>query len=540
MLVLAVLAVLAPAASAVNNGIDGVDASLQAKAETQSRDIAKHLGLSLVKLHLAVGWARFQKDVPNMLTGTNERINGNIDKHGPICEIATNKAWFEPIPEYEKDEILAHEVFHCFEKEITPEAPTEDNWIEEGLARWVDLTLFPHTHLAIALDSLSSYYAHPEKSLFARSYDAVGFWAHVEDVDHDLWGRIPTIVRAGVYGRNQAALNAALAATDGEATFLSSWGSSAFDEQASGSPDWRMQSPLAGRYFPSPHQPEVVDGSSTFDLQPYSTTQLRIEPNAGEPLIEIHLDQAVHARFGVDTNYVGEAITGKTFCAAKAPSECTCPDGDSSSLPPLTELPSNPLLGAASDRIGGSVEITYLSMQASGYCKSPPPEALQSGRSCEGLLPGFSSEINPVLENVTGKHVGVVVSSEDGYLSYTCLLQFKGSLVEVDGEEVFRGVVAFAISVKTLPSIAQAQTEFQAEDSAEGATFPGGPVAGIADEAYLGNSAIEMNSKGESECGSIAIVRVRNVIAGFTLVGDPEEACGYHVLGLLQTVAGEL
>jgi hypothetical protein len=44
-----------------------------------------------------------------------------------------------------------------------------------GLARWVDMTLFPHTHLSESLASLTQYYNSPQRSLLMRSYDAVGF-----------------------------------------------------------------------------------------------------------------------------------------------------------------------------------------------------------------------------------------------------------------------------------------------------------------------------------------------------------------------------
>jgi hypothetical protein len=89
------------------------------------------------------------------------------------------------------------------------------------------------------------------------------------------------------------------------------------------------KSPLAGRYHPSAHQPTDVDSSSTFTLASWSTAQLRIGPGAGGPLIEIHLDQAVHARFGGSANYVDLDITSRVFCTDSNTSECQCPPGDS-------------------------------------------------------------------------------------------------------------------------------------------------------------------------------------------------------------------
>ncbi len=147
------------------------------------------------------------------------------------CEIAINKPWFDPIPAYEKKEVLAHE-YSIASKEIAPDNEDEAKWISQGLDRWVDLTLFPATHLKEALVALTGYYNNPGKSLFTRSYDSVGFWAHVQDTYHgDLWQRIPKIVQAGIHGQNQAAFDAAVSDED---SFLSTWGSSALRPDGSG------------------------------------------------------------------------------------------------------------------------------------------------------------------------------------------------------------------------------------------------------------------------------------------------------------------
>lgn len=372
--IVVMLAAFAPAASAVNNGIDGIEPKLQASAQEQSLKLAGKLKLSLTKLHLAVGWARFQKEVPNGLTGTNASINGPIDTGGPVCEIAINQPWFDPIAPYEKEEILAHEVFHCFEKEIAPDNHEEADWISEGLDRWVDLTLFPATHLQGALGSLTKYYASPATSLFARSYDSVGFWAHVQDVYGDLWEHIQKIVEVGIHGQNQAAFDAAVA---DEASFLSSWGSSAFDLPGQDT-NWLMSSPFPGRHWPegsaSAPAPEAVDGTSHFELKAYSTAQLKIVPRADKPLIEIHLGET-GGRFGLEPNYVDDAISEKLFCSAENPAECACPPGDEGAIPPVTPLPSEPLLGLAAGRLGGGASIRYFAPQDSSYCKPKEPKS---------------------------------------------------------------------------------------------------------------------------------------------------------------------
>ncbi len=131
---LSLMTALAATASAEpNNAIDGVDHGLQATAEQQSGTLAEHLKFSLTHLHLKVGWARSRKDVPNALTGTNESLNGDIDKDGPVCQIAINKGFFDGIrSRYEQDEVILHEVFHCYEYDVTPLAHSDNEWIMEG------------------------------------------------------------------------------------------------------------------------------------------------------------------------------------------------------------------------------------------------------------------------------------------------------------------------------------------------------------------------------------------------------------------------
>jgi hypothetical protein len=537
----AALTIFASSASASDykNDIDGVDSALQKIAVRQAHRISELIDVKLSNLHMAVGWASNPDRVPNGLTGTNEKIDGPGNLDGPICEIAINKHWLEPFSKYEKEEVIAHEVFHCFQKEITPQAKFESGWLEEGLARWVDLSLFPNTHLAVALGSLTEYYETPERELFDRKYDAVGFWAHVQDVTHELWKHIPAIVFAGADYHNLAAFKAAL--EDDESSFLDSWGSSAADVPSGPTPSWRPTSPL-GRYWPSLYTPSSVSTSTGFTVKPYTTDLLKIDPNSALPLITISMEPAVHGTFGVSEGYVDGAITSKLFCSAASPSECQCPTGYTGTVPTTTPLPSEPLLGLAADEPGANVVITYVSPKASGYCK---PEDLTTGGSCEGLLPGFSSEPDATIEKVTGQHIALETHSADGYVSYTCPIEYKGTVVEEhhegSEEEVFRGVLAFLPTVETFPSDAGAQKELELHRSAA-AEFPDSvalPTAGIGEESFVQSGAVKLEHHVE-ECASEAAVRVHNVVASYGLAGLSPEACGAPAVALLAAVASEL
>jgi hypothetical protein len=397
-LAIVLLAALAPSAQA---DITEVNPPLQKIAEEQATKLAGYLGFPLT-LHLAVGYGSDQGAVENVDTTTLDKENGHFAVNGPVCQITANRGWLDAHTHYEVEEVLVHEDFHCYEHQIAPNAwrtihhtlkeeahrgilegklgdegeREEADWIIEGLARWVDLTLYPATGKG-GLKNLTEYYATPQKSLFDRSYDAVGFWAHLQDISGgDLWHRIPNIIRAGVNFANQQAADAALGGQ--EETFLSSWGSSAFDLPSSERPIWLMESPLGSRYWPegapSP-APQKVDGSDGVTLAPYTTAQLEIQPRADEPFIRIHFDPNSYGRFGVTQNYSGHELEEKTFCAPEAckSPKAECPSGDTSKIPPLTPLPDQPYLGVAAGRFSSTVQITYSSPQGSGECEPPPP-----------------------------------------------------------------------------------------------------------------------------------------------------------------------
>jgi hypothetical protein len=400
-LTLAVFAASASTASA--SDIVEVNPPLQTLTEEQVSRLSPHLGA--LSLHLVVGYASDPASVPRADSITLNRENGDVSLHGPVCQVAVNHTWWGARTHYEMEEVLVHEVFHCYEHQIAPAmtrfneaggaVKNEGEWIIEGLAKWVDLTFFPLVAPAgfeDGIKSLTEYYKTPSRSLFARAYDAVGFWAHVQDVSGDLWNRIPDILRAGQDEHNQPAADAALPGAE-EEDFLSSWGSSAFDLPGEEIPTWLPQSPLGGRYWPeggSPPTPQTVDGSAGVVLAPYSTAQLKIVPRADKPLIQISLDPGAYARFGVSENYTGKSLTDKTFCAEE---EChsppaECPAGTVSKVPPTTPLPEQPDLGVAAGRMSSTVQIHYFSAQNSGLCEEPPPPPGSGSGGSGGGGPG--------------------------------------------------------------------------------------------------------------------------------------------------------
>ena len=94
-----------------------------------------------------------------------------------------------------RDQILAHEVFHCFQldgyrtEEAAAEAPA---WIMEGQANWVSGYLIDFVNY-----EWLPYLQKPQQKLTTRSYDAIGFYAHLDETGVSPWNVMADMWLAG-------------------------------------------------------------------------------------------------------------------------------------------------------------------------------------------------------------------------------------------------------------------------------------------------------------------------------------------------------
>jgi von Willebrand factor type D domain len=227
------------------------------------------------------------------------------------------------------DLILAHEVFHCFQGDITgwKSLPA---WITEGMADWAALTVDPVAYFHGG-GNLNTYITNPHTPLFQRSYDAVGFWGHAEDVVPNQWASIPAILNVG---SDEGAFH--LAGGDADA-FLTSWGSSVFRLNCCGYVPWQMQSPIT-----PPSAAQVKGGQETADLlampivqvdaPALTTSQYKVLGGPTEPVV--HVSITGHARLSEHYNYT--KLENAWFCMSAAP--CQCPKNTMGQVPPTLPL----------------------------------------------------------------------------------------------------------------------------------------------------------------------------------------------------------
>jgi hypothetical protein len=128
---------------------------------------------------------------------------------------------------------VTHEVFHCFQARDYPAAKDVANaprWLIEGEAEWVAESLAPDGET----ESWSGYLKQIQTPLTSREYDAIGFFAHMQETGLDPWLKMDTLLKAG---SSSAAF--ALVAVPG---FLNSWASSLARQSAFGAP-WNATGP---------------------------------------------------------------------------------------------------------------------------------------------------------------------------------------------------------------------------------------------------------------------------------------------------------
>lgn len=112
-----------------------------------------------------------------------------------------------------RDQILAHEVFHCFQLDAyrTIEAySTAPAWVIEGQAEWVAASIIDWPN-----DWWIEYLQKPRKLLTTRAYDAIGFYAHLAETGTNPWSVFVDMWQAGssnidIYTASQATTDAFL------------------------------------------------------------------------------------------------------------------------------------------------------------------------------------------------------------------------------------------------------------------------------------------------------------------------------------------
>lgn len=417
---------------------------------------------------------------------------------------------------------IAHEVFHVFQAVLSETMKNEtrpnNEWLMEGSATWVETDLV-HS-VPAGRDWWTIYLRSPRAPLFTRGYDAVGFFGHLAASGISPWGRFRAIFR-------QTSNEGAYAAAEVNKTFLDTEASAFFREPALGSA-WDEHGPDLPTREEVGYRPTSEDIRTTQELlevAPHADGAYRLSLKnmpASEPVLEVRVNGAdVRLRSTADGD-VNEVDTGGLDLCSDAHG-CGCPGQAPVKMAQFKE--GDLALGGGTG--GGRVWLIPRKR-----C-----ETLLTARTCEGLLPEF---VVPS-ERPAGQSKAIETVGPAGYVSYACLFPGeKGHTIETSaGEPEFDGVIALSVTVTRYPSVVVAERSFlpPADSAANLVLYR----PAIGEQAIIETSG-EAAGNGEDAYASVASVRVRNVIATFSILsgGGSNEADATGSAALLAQVAEEL
>jgi len=149
-------------------------------------EIAAHIGHPMgLPLHVVVN----SKQV-----GTSFAYTYAYDSHGDLvgrpasCVVYINPRLYHSVDTSLTNDSLTHEMFHCFQAadyatlKAFYDAPA---WLIEGSAAWVGQTLAPSPTLGLSW--WNGYLLSFGTSLFDMEYDAIGFFAHMDETGTEPW-----------------------------------------------------------------------------------------------------------------------------------------------------------------------------------------------------------------------------------------------------------------------------------------------------------------------------------------------------------------
>ncbi|MEF2977684.1 hypothetical protein [Subtercola sp. YIM 133946] len=285
------------------------------------------------------------------------------------CLIDLNRAEFPQKPLSIQHFVLLHETFHCVEGLAIHGTRVPGAWFREGMALWASSKAPigpngpPPDWYYFSLNAPNfwwSYLRVPQRTLFARTYDAYGFFHYLDNRGVDLWHEWATLPSEN---------SAAFLALTGDKTSLTDWPSGFFHDPTLGAA-WEMY----GVGLPADRAPAATDqmdlangGSQTFAAQPAAVDVALLNPTAD--IMTVAFDGVGRLRFADGSEIVNPAASTSYCSRADA---CACPAGMVSNLGAMSPLPPGLVRLAVTGGVdAGKAVVTGLAFNPDTDCAHP-------------------------------------------------------------------------------------------------------------------------------------------------------------------------
>jgi hypothetical protein len=260
--------------------------------------------------------------------------------------------------------VLAHETFHCFQFVLMANWRQRAAWLIEGMADWAAVTVDPVPE-SVGAGNLKAYLATPTTPLFARSYDAVGYWGHADEVSGSgsLWSKLP-----GVLGAPDDPTSYALAGGT-SSSFVDTWASAVWRYAGAGEA-WNQTNPysIALATF-SGLSPDLIEYDAPLASASYALAEYVVSGNPDLPLVKVEKSEG-SLRAGTSKRDFG-TVGSEWFCSVK----CECPSGEQSSIPAHQDVGQHFALALTGGASPGAGTVSYHS--ADEFCKPSGFQGLQ-------------------------------------------------------------------------------------------------------------------------------------------------------------------
>lgn len=256
--------------------------------------------------------------------------------------------------------LAAHEVFHCFEYDLGTilQAAKRPAWIIEGMSEWVGESVSGGSALsqwtwAGWLDT-AAY-----RPLFARAYDAIGFYAHLNDSGIEVWSRLdPAILASDV----DSATAYEVLIDGAPPELIDSWAAGYFRDPAH-APLWDQNGPGITLDAPDIEEfPLSNESSVALAAGPYAAFFMEVQATA--EVVTFESPGAGLALLADGTSVRLADLHGEALCTTGS---CACPAGTPGEGTVFTPTVPGLIDVAATGHTSGST-VTVVGWTLDRYC----------------------------------------------------------------------------------------------------------------------------------------------------------------------------
>jgi hypothetical protein len=307
--------------------------------------------------------------------------------------------------------LIAHEVFHCFEADVGTVAKSlkRPPWIVEGMAEWAGEVLAGGSQVGAGY--WDAWLSNPWRMLFKRAYDAVGFYAHVDDNGVEMWDVVDAAIAASDSG-SAAAYQTLVGA--GTTDLVESWAAGYFRDPSQ-APQWDQSGPGITP-AKGPIDKVTLDdlSSHTFDAPPYSAYVAEVDAVA--EVITIESPGRGLALLTDGTTSTLADLHGTVFCTK---GECVCPEGSPLEGTPFVPLAPGPVRIAPTGDTSGS-HVVMIGWTLDRFCQ---------GQRCEaGTWTSSAWHVPRVITGGTGAEL-VITPEGEGFIDWSAATDLYGAAV---------------------------------------------------------------------------------------------------------------